>query len=92
MEKRDVEKSQREKIGSAPDIAGKSLVNPVGTILSVAMMLRYSLNLPNEAKAVEEAVKNAIDGGLRTKEVGGNSSTTEAGDGIVEELVKVLKA
>jgi 3-isopropylmalate dehydrogenase len=60
--------------------------------LSVAMLLRYSLNLPEQAKAVEVAVKNAIDGGLRTKDMGGNSSTTEAGDRIVEELTKVLKA
>ncbi|KAL6866949.1 Isopropylmalate dehydrogenase-like domain-containing protein [Trichoderma novae-zelandiae] len=78
--------------GSAPDISGKGIVNPIGTILSVAMMLRYSLNLPTEAKAVEEAVKNAIDGGLRTKDIGGSSGTKEAGDRIVEELVKVLKA
>jgi 3-isopropylmalate dehydrogenase len=56
------------------------------------MLLRYSLNLPEQAKAVEVAVKNAIDGGLRTKDMGGNSSTTEAGDRIVEELTKVLKA
>ncbi|KAM0514076.1 hypothetical protein ACHAPE_007166 [Trichoderma viride] len=55
--------------------------------MSVAMMLRYSLNLPNEAKAVGEAVKNAIDGGLRTKDVGGNSSITKAGYEVVEELV-----
>ncbi|PTB58805.1 hypothetical protein M431DRAFT_1510 [Trichoderma harzianum CBS 226.95] len=78
--------------GSAPDIAGKGIVNPIGTILSVAMMLRYSLNLPNEAKAVEDAVRNAIDGGLRTKGMGGSSGTKEAGDKIVEELIKVLKA
>ncbi|KAL6696123.1 Isopropylmalate dehydrogenase-like domain-containing protein [Trichoderma pleuroticola] len=78
--------------GSAPDIAGKGIVNPIGTILSVAMMLRYSLNLPKEAKAVEDAVRNAIDGSLRTKDMGGSSGTKEAGDKIVEELVKVLKA
>lgn len=58
----------------------------------MAMMLRYSLNLPNEAKAVEEAVRNAIDGGLRTKDMGGSSGTKEAGEKIIEELVKVLKA
>lgn len=55
-------------------------------------MLRYSLNLPNEAKAVEGAIKNAIDGSLQTKNMGGNSSTTKAGDEVFEELVKVLKA
>ncbi|UKZ77373.1 3-isopropylmalate dehydratase [Trichoderma virens FT-333] len=78
--------------GSAPDITGKGIVNPIGTILSVAMMLRYALNLPKEAKAVEDVVRNAIDGGLRTKDMGGSSSTKEAGEKIVEELVKVLKA
>ncbi|KAL7809893.1 Isocitrate/isopropylmalate dehydrogenase [Trichoderma aethiopicum] len=78
--------------GSAPDISGKGIVNPIGTILSVAMMLRYSLNLPTEAKAVEDAVRAAIDAGLRTKDMGGNTTTTEAGDAIVAELVKVLKA
>ncbi|EHK15607.1 uncharacterized protein TRIVIDRAFT_228633 [Trichoderma virens Gv29-8] len=78
--------------GSAPDIASKGIVNPIGTILSVAMMLRYSLNLPKEAKAVEDAVRNVIDGGLRTKDMGGSFGTKEAGEKIVEELVKVLKA
>ncbi|KAL6804520.1 Isopropylmalate dehydrogenase-like domain-containing protein [Trichoderma sp. SZMC 28013] len=78
--------------GSAPDIAGKGIVNPIGTILSVAMMLRYSLNLPKEAKAVEDAVRKAIDNGLRTKDMGGSSGTKEAGDKVVEELIKVLKA
>ncbi|KAK0748609.1 Isopropylmalate dehydrogenase-like domain-containing protein [Apiosordaria backusii] len=57
--------------GSAPDISGKGIVNPVGTILSVAMMLKYSLNLPKQAAAVEAAVKLAIDNGIRTKDLGG---------------------
>lgn len=56
------------------------------------MMLRYSLNLPKEAKAVEDAVRKAIDNGLRTKDMGGSSGTKEAGDKVVEELIKVLKA
>jgi 3-isopropylmalate dehydrogenase len=56
------------------------------------MMLRYSLNLPKEAAAVEEAVKNAIDNGNRTKDIGGNTTTTQMGDAIVAELEKVLKA
>lgn len=78
--------------GSAPDISGQGIVNPIGTILSVAMMLRYSLNLVSEAKAVEDAVRAAIDGGLRTKDMGGTTGTAEAGDAIVAELTKVLKA
>lgn len=77
--------------GSAPDISGKGIVNPVGTILSVAMMFRYSLGLPNEAKAVEQAVKNAIDNGTWTKDLGGNTSTKDMGDAIVAELEKILK-
>ncbi|KAM0523994.1 hypothetical protein ACHAPE_001247 [Trichoderma viride] len=78
--------------GSAPDISGKGIVNPIGTILSVAMMFRYSLNLAHEAKIVEDAVRAAIDGGLRTKDMGGSTNTAEAGDAIVTELVKILKA
>lgn len=77
--------------GSAPDISGKGIVNPVGTILSVAMMFRYSLGLPNEAKAIEQAVKNAIDNGTRTKDLGGSASTKDMGDAVVAELEKILK-
>lgn len=55
------------------------------------MMLRYSLNLPEEAKAVENAVKLAIDNGLRTKDMGGSTGTKEAGEAILAELVKLLK-
>lgn len=79
-----------QSTGSAPDISGKGIVNPLGTILSVAMMLRYSLNLPEEAKAVEAAVKAAIDGGLRTKDMGGNAGTKEAGDAVAEQLAVIL--
>ncbi|MDR2798436.1 MAG: 3-isopropylmalate dehydrogenase [Treponema sp.] len=55
--------------GSAPDLAGKDLANPLGTILSVAMMLRYSFNLEQEAAAVEAAVQVVLDEGLRTKDI-----------------------
>lgn len=78
--------------GSAPDISGQGIVNPIGTILSVAMMFRYSLNLAHEAKIVEDAVRAAIDAGLRTKDMGGSTGTAEAGDAIVAEVVKILKA
>ncbi|KAK3996023.1 Isopropylmalate dehydrogenase-like domain-containing protein [Cladorrhinum sp. PSN332] len=78
--------------GSAPDISGKGIVNPIGTILSIAMMLQYSLNLPKEAAAVEAAVKLAIDAGVRTKDLGGSATTTEVGDAVVAQLVKLLKA
>ncbi|KAK2589388.1 3-isopropylmalate dehydrogenase [Conoideocrella luteorostrata] len=76
--------------GSAPDISGNGIVNPIDTILSIAMMLRYSLNLPEEGKAVEAAVKAAIDGGLRTMDMGGNSGTKEVGDGVVKQLATIL--
>jgi 3-isopropylmalate dehydrogenase len=55
--------------GSAPDIAGTDAANPIATILSAAMMLRYSLGLPGEAKAVEDAVMRALDEGYRTKDI-----------------------
>jgi 3-isopropylmalate dehydrogenase len=56
--------------GSAPDIAGKGIANPIGTILSAAMLLRHSLGLEAEARAVEQAVTAAIDGGCRTADLG----------------------
>ena len=82
--------------GSAPDIAGKGIANPIGTILSAAMLLRYSLGLEKPAKAIEEAVKKALDTselggyGLRTADLGGNVSTKELGDKIVEILGNLL--
>ena len=55
--------------GSAPDIAGKDIANPLATILSAAMMLRYSLNLPEQADRVETAVRKALASGLRTADI-----------------------
>ena len=77
-------------VGSAPDISGKGIVNPVAAILSVAMLLQYSLNLPAEAKAVEEAVRRTIDSGVRTGDIGGKASTAEVGDATARELEKIL--
>ncbi|KAL8795507.1 MAG: hypothetical protein Q9182_007530 [Xanthomendoza sp. 2 TL-2023] len=76
--------------GSAPDISGKGIVNPIAAILSTAMMLQYSLNLPEEAKAIEEAVKRTIDNGVTTHDIGGKASTTEVGDATAKELEKIL--
>lgn len=53
--------------------------------------MRYSLNLPKEANAVEAAVKAAIDSGVRTKDIGGSAGTTDMGDAVVAELEKILK-
>ena len=55
--------------GSAPDIAGQGIANPVGTILSAAMMLRYSLQMPEEASRIERAVAAALSEGARTKDI-----------------------
>ncbi|WP_448583522.1 3-isopropylmalate dehydrogenase [Thermocrinis sp.] len=55
--------------GSAPDIAGKGIANPIATILSVAMMLRYSFNLEKEAQAIEQAVEKALEKGYRTPDI-----------------------
>jgi len=77
--------------GSAPDIAGQGIVNPVATILSVSMMLKYSLCLPELSKKVDEAVKIVIDKGIRTKDIGGSAKTAEVGDAIASELQKLLK-
>ena len=55
--------------GSAPDIAGKDIANPIGMILAAAMMLRYSLDMPKEAEAMEQAVSAALEAGLRTADI-----------------------
>ena len=55
--------------GSAPDIAGKDLANPIGTILSAAMMLRYSFDMPQEADCIEKAVGAVLDAGYRTADI-----------------------
>ena len=77
--------------GSAPDISGRGIVNPVAMILSVAMMLKYSLNLPAESKAVEESVRRVIDTRLMTKDIGGDATTTQVGDAVAEVLGDLLR-
>jgi 3-isopropylmalate dehydrogenase len=68
--------------GSAPDIAGKGLANPMAQILSLAMLLRYSFGLEDAAKAVETAVVKALASGQRTRDLGGSLSTSEVGDAV----------
>lgn len=63
--------------GSAPDIAGKGIANPIGAILSAALMLRYSLNLPEESVRVETAVRKVIETGHRTVDLGGKLGTAQ---------------
>ena len=55
--------------GSAPDIAGRDIANPIGTILAAAMMLRYSFDMPREADCIESAVSQALDAGFRTADI-----------------------
>lgn len=79
--------------GSAPDIAGEGKANPIATILSYAMALRYSFDMPGEADLVETAVKNVLASGVRTGDImseGMNMvSTTEMGDAILSELDRI---
>ncbi|KAK3704988.1 3-isopropylmalate dehydrogenase [Vermiconidia calcicola] len=77
--------------GSAPDISGKGIVNPVAMLLSVAMMLKYSLEQQELASKVEHAVKAVIDNGIRTADIGGSAKTSEVGDAVAAELEKILK-
>ena len=76
--------------GSAPDIAGKDIANPLATILSVSMMLRYSLNQAELAEKIDSAVSDVLDQGYRTKDIAGDSQkvvgTEEMGDLIVKAL------
>lgn len=76
--------------GSAPDIAGQGVANPLATILSVAMMLRYSLNEPAMAERVEKAVETVLDQGLRTADIHSEGckqvGTKEMGDAVVAAL------
>jgi len=72
--------------GSAPDIAGKGIANPVGTILSAAMLLRHSLGLMAEAAAIEAAVDRTITEGCRTVDLGGKLTTKEMAAEILKRL------
>ena len=76
--------------GSAPDIAGKGIANPIASILSFAMALKYSLNLDKEAEILENAVQEVLDEGLRTKDIISKGmkevSTSQMGDAIISKL------
>ena len=72
--------------GSAPDIAGKGIANPIGTILSAALMLRYSLKREEEALAIEQAVDHAITTGARTVDLGGTLTARQMTDEIIRNL------
>ena len=76
--------------GSAPDIAGKNIANPIATILSLSMALKYSLDLDKEAEQLEQAVQNVLDDDLRTKDIMSKNmkeiSTSDMGDAIIAKL------
>ena len=82
--------------GSAPDIAGQGIANPVGTILSGALLLRWSLGLEKEAAAIEQAVRKVLDTtdmggfGARTRDLGGSATTKEVGDKVLQVLNDLL--
>ncbi|WP_232491834.1 3-isopropylmalate dehydrogenase [Novosphingobium kaempferiae] len=72
--------------GSAPDIAGKGLANPMATILSAAMLLRHSFGLEAEAARIEAAVAGALADGIKGGDLGGSAGTKEIGDAVVARL------
>jgi 3-isopropylmalate dehydrogenase len=76
--------------GSAPDIAGKNIANPIATILSIAMMLRHSLEQDNAAALIEKAVTKVLESGMRTADIvmAGQApvGTDKMGEAIVKEM------
>jgi len=80
--------------GSAPDIAGKGIANPLATILSAAMMLRFSLNQPEAAARIEAAVAHVLASGLRTADIWSEGTTKvgtrEMGDAVVSAITKTI--
>jgi len=80
--------------GSAPDIAGKDVANPLATILSAAMMLRYSLSQPEAADRIESAVRHVLASGLRTADIWSEGTTRvgtrEMGDAVVAAITKTI--
>ena len=79
--------------GSAPDIAGKNIANPIATVASIAMMLGYSFQLEKEAAAIEEAIARTLEQGYRTKDIQSAGctavGTVEMGDAILKNLSQV---
>ena len=72
--------------GSAPDIAGKGVANPLAMFLSAALMLRHGFGMESEAAAIESAVDRALADGLRTADLGGDATTAQATRGVLEHI------
>ncbi len=77
--------------GSAPDIAGQGVANPLAAILSLAMSMRYSLNQPGIAVAIESAVEAALDSGARTADIAGVDETPLSTSGMGDRVVSFLR-
>jgi 3-isopropylmalate dehydrogenase len=81
--------------GSAPDIAGKGIANPIAMIASFGMALRYSLNMSKEADLIDQAIAAALGKGLRTADIKSEGSkvvtTTQMGDAIIAEMEALAK-
>ena len=77
--------------GSAPDIAGQNIANPIAAILSLAMLFKYSLNLDSVHDLIEKAVSETLNAGFRTKDIGYDNTLTcsEMGDEILSNIVKL---
>jgi len=72
--------------GSAPDIAGTGMANPLAMILSAALMLRHGFAREDAASALESAVDKALERGLRTADLGGDATTAKATEAVLKEL------
>jgi 3-isopropylmalate dehydrogenase len=72
--------------GSAPDIAGQGVANPLAMFLSAALMLRHGFDLEAEAAAIESAVDRALAEGLRTRDLGGSADTRAATQAVLSNL------
>lgn len=81
--------------GSAPDIAGKNIANPIATISSLSMMFRYSFGYEKEANIIDDAIKNILNKGIRTADIAKENeetvSTSQMGDFIIDEIGSILK-
>jgi 3-isopropylmalate dehydrogenase len=78
--------------GSAPDIAGQGIANPLAMVLTTAMLLRHSCGLEEEAQAVERAVMDVIDAGLRTADIAAPGEATKSTREMAEEVLSRLGA
>jgi len=77
--------------GSAPDIAGKGIANPIATILSASMMLRYSFGLKREADIIDRAVEIVLEKGYRTPDIYSEGCIKVGTEGMTEAIIKAVE-